>query len=45
MILAGRLSAWKDYVTHMDLWELEGLISPYEGLDEIIEDIDSSLTC
>jgi hypothetical protein len=39
MIQAGRLSAWKDYVPHMELWELEELISPFEGLGEVIEEL------
>jgi hypothetical protein len=40
MIHAGEMSAWKDYVPHMDLSELEELISPYEGLGEVIEEME-----
>lgn len=37
MILCGQMSAWKNYIPHMEHWELEELISPYEGLGDLIE--------
>ncbi|MCM3130131.1 MULTISPECIES: hypothetical protein [unclassified Paenibacillus] len=40
MIKVGRLTAWKDYYQHMELWELEEMISHYEGLGEFVEDWD-----
>lgn len=40
MILSGKMSAWKDYVPHMELRELEELISHCEGLEETIEEME-----
>jgi len=42
-ILSGEPQAWMGLVPIMHLYELEELISPYEGVDQIIKEIEDTL--
>jgi len=45
MILDGRLSGWKDYLPHLNLWELEDITSSFDGLEEMIENLGIQGEC